>query len=131
MEDMNREENISEESASVNEKEFAFKNVINGNKSTRLYSIISTVLSALSVLLCLFPWVSFVFGALGILFAIFSRKNLGYFDNISLVGLIVGIFGTVFSVMGLIFVYALEEKNLYDSILSFFESSRKTNINNL
>ncbi len=113
-------ENLKEENASADEIGFAYKNVIKGNQNSRIYSIISVCLSALSIALCFVPWAALVLGALGILFAIISRKNLGYFDNISLCGLIAGIFGTVFSVMGLFLIYFLKNTEFFKSLMESF-----------
>ena len=129
MENLNNEEkeNISEESSSVDENKFAYKNVIQGKQNSRLYSVISVSLSGLSVLLCFFPWVGLILGSLGILFAIISRKNIGYFDKISIAGIIIGIFGFVFAVMGLLLANVFEDN---DAFKNFFDSFGKGNKNN-
>lgn len=122
MEDRNNE-NLSEESEKVEKEEFAFKSVLKGTKNSRIYSLISIVSSVISVAFALLslPLVALIFGALGIVFAIISRNNLGYFDNISLWGLIIGIFGVVFSFMSFIFASLLSEnesfKNFIESLL--------------
>ena len=119
MENLNKENNegFAENEVNTEESEFAYKKVLGVKSNTRLYSVISICLSILSVILFFLPIGGIICGVLGILFAIFSRKNLGYFDNISLWGLIIGIFGTVFSVMGLIFVYALSDTEFYKSFM--------------
>ena len=121
MEDMKNEnnENISEQSAADEENVYAYKSVLKGNKNSRLYSVISLASSALSVLFAFLSlsWIALILSALGIVFAIVSRKNLGYFDNISLWGLIIGIFGAVFSVMSFIFAALFSENESYKSFV--------------
>lgn len=92
------------------EKEYAFKNVLKKNPNKRTWSVVSIVLAGLAILLfplILFPvpvWpiICFILAALAIGAAVLSRINLGYFDKLSLVGLIIGIFDVVFSVAGFI-----------------------------
>jgi hypothetical protein len=87
-----------------------YKNVIKKDlKNRRTVSVISLFLAILSILLFRIPWVGLVLGILSVCGAAFSRKNLGYFDKISLAAIIVGIFGVVFSLSGIIFanVFAL------------------------
>lgn len=104
---MNNEENVSfdtEEKVEGEEKieEYAYKNVITKNGNTRLFSVISVAFAALSVILSFVPWVGFIFGLVSVGFSLISRKQLGYFEGLAIVGLIVGIFGFVFSFAGII-----------------------------
>ena len=95
--------NFSE--SSEGEENYAYKKVIkNKNKQNRrTWSVASIILSVLSVLLIYFSWVSLVSGLLSVGCAAMSRKNIGYFDKISLAGMIIAIFGIVFSLGALIF----------------------------
>ena len=88
--------------AEENIEEYAYKNVITKNGNTRLFSVISVFFAALSVILSFVPWVGFILGLISIAFSLISRKKLGYFEGFALVGLIVGIFGFVFSFTGII-----------------------------
>ena len=126
MENYNNEEkeNLNEENADADESSFAYRSVLGKNQNSRLYSVISVCLSALSLILEFIPWLAFISGALGILFAIISRKNLGYFDNISLVGLIMGIFGTVFSLMGMILIYFLKNTEFFKNLVDTFGNKK-------
>ena len=104
---MSNEEKMSfdtEEKVEVEEniEEYAYKNVITKNGNTRLFSVISVFFAALSVILSFVPWVGFILGLISIAFSLISRKKLGYFEGFALVGLIVGIFGFVFSFAGII-----------------------------
>ena len=63
---------------------------------TMIWSVLSLALSVLSVLLCAFWYVSIVFAAASIVFAVISRRRFGYFDTMTVIGLILGIVGVVF-----------------------------------
>jgi hypothetical protein len=54
------------------------------------FSVASMVLGILSVICCCMGWSGLILGALAIVFSIVSRKVLGYFDGMSIAGLIVG-----------------------------------------
>ena len=120
MEEKNKD-NLSEESTGTEKKEYAYKSILNGTKNSRIYSLISIASAVISLIFSFvnLPWVALIFGALGIVFAVISRKNLGYFDNISIWGLIIGIFGIVFSLTSFILSAALSEN---DGFKSFMES---------
>lgn len=68
----------------------------------RGWSVISLFAAVLSVLLCPFYYVSLVFAAVAIVGAVISRRTLGYFDGLSVAGLLVGLVGAVFGVFSLI-----------------------------
>ena len=101
--DENMSFNTDEKTEGVeNIEEYAYKNVITKNSNTRLFSLISVFFAAFSVILSFVPWVGFIFGLISIAFSLISRKKLGYFEGFALVGLIIGIFGFVFSFAGII-----------------------------
>ena len=77
---------------------FVYKAVMKGEGNKRTFSVVSLILSVISVFLFVFPWVGIVLALLGVVFAVLSRRCLGYFDSFSLAGLIVGIFGIVFAI---------------------------------
>ena len=85
------------------EGEYVYKNVINKKEQKRTWSVVSLILAMLSVLLLYFSWVGLVLGLLSVACAVISRKNLGYFDKITLCALIVAIFGVVFGICGIAF----------------------------
>lgn len=82
---------------------YAYKTVIKNKQNRRTWSVVSIVLAVLSILLLYFPIVSLILGALSVGAGAVSRINLGYFDKLTLAGIIIGIFGIVFSIAGLIF----------------------------
>ncbi len=69
---------------------------------TLIWSVISLALGILSLLLCPFYYVSLVFAAAGVVCAIISRKNLGFFDKLAVLGIIFGIMGFVFGIFSLV-----------------------------
>lgn len=98
----NEEAKVKDESAE-SEGEYVYKTVIKNKQNRRTWSVVSLALAIISVLSFSLSWLSLIFGALSVGAAAISRKNLGYFDKISLAGIIVGIFGVVFSLAGIIF----------------------------
>lgn len=69
---------------------------------TRLWSVLSVVASALSVLLCAFYYVSLPLALMGIGLSLFSKMKLGYFDRCGTIGLVVGIVGCVFGIFSIV-----------------------------
>ena len=107
--EFNEEIKNTSETAESEEK-YAFKNVIKKNPTKRTWSVISLVLAALSVFFALFvPILGFIFGLLAVGASILSRVNIGYFDKLSMVGLISAIFGVVFSIVGFFFISLLSQ----------------------
>ena len=98
------DESAKQRSEDSTEGEYAYKSVIKKDlKNRRTVSVISLVCAVLSILLFRLPVLALIFGVLSIGGAAFSRKNLGYFDKISLAAIIIGIFGAVFALCGIIF----------------------------
>ncbi len=83
------------------EEGYVYKKVIKDKQYRRTWSVASVILAVLSVLLTYFSYVGIVLGLLSVGCAAISRKNLGYFDKISLAGMIIAIFGVVFSLAGI------------------------------
>jgi hypothetical protein len=69
---------------------------------TLIWSVISFALGILSLALCAFYYVGFAFALVALAMALVSRKNLGFFEKYSIMGLIFGIMGFVFSTFSLI-----------------------------
>ena len=83
-------------------------------QKTMAYSILCLVLSLLSIVCCCSGFISLVFAAVSIAFAIVSRKHLGYFDSISIIGLVVAIMGVVFSLfMIAVWIYSFVQGNFF------------------
>ncbi len=78
-------------------------------RRTLIWSIASVVLASLSVLLSSFYYVGIVLSFLAIGSSLISRRNLGFFDRFSVVGIIVAVMGFVFNGFSLIIgVFGIE-----------------------
>jgi hypothetical protein len=96
--------------------ENVYKNTGDGKTQNRALSVAALLFGILSIILCTTPWLGGIFGVLALASAIASRKKLGYFDGISVGGLITAIFGLVF-VIALTIISAF----FIDDIRLFFE----------
>ena len=76
---------------------------------TIVWSLASMILGIVSIVCSLFGWVGLIFGIAAVVLAIVSRLNLGYFDKMSVLGLIFGIFGIVFGAAIIIFDILVEK----------------------
>lgn len=85
------------------ESGYVYKKVIKNKEQRRTWSVGALALSILSVSLSFLPWLGLVLGLASVGAGVISRKNLGYFDKLSLAALIVAIFGVVFSITGIAF----------------------------
>ena len=98
----NGENNQNEESShfgNYSEQDYAFQTLMrNGKPKTLGWSVASMVIGILSVVCCVLGWSGLILGVAAVVFSIISRKQLGYFDGMSVAGLILGIFGFVFGV---------------------------------
>lgn len=83
---------------------------------TRAWSIVAIILGIASVICCCLDFVGIIAGVLSIVFALISRKTLGYFDATSIAAIIVGIFGIVLSVamiiVGVVLINSPEYKEM-------------------
>lgn len=93
----------SEQSENTTEGDYAYKKVIRDKHQRRTWSVVAIVLAVMSILLVYFSWVSLALAVLSIGAGLISRKNLGYFDKITLYSMIIAIFGVVFSLVGVFF----------------------------
>jgi hypothetical protein len=108
------------------EQDYAFQTLNRrGRPKTLGWSVTSLVMGIVSLFTCSFGWASIIFGVVAIIFAIASRVILGYFDGKSIFGLILGIFGAVFGVAMIVFIYALGDeyqKYLWDILKEAYGS---------
>lgn len=68
---------------------------------TLVWSVASLVLGILSLLLCPFYYVSLVLAALAVGATVISRRNLGFFDRLAVLGIILGVMGFVFGIFSM------------------------------
>ena len=104
------EENEQTEEASV-------PNITHG---TRLWSIISIILSAVGALLVVVPAIGAFFGVGGVGFAVFSRRRNGYFYRAAVAGIIIGAIAIASCLFFIVF-NAMSEAgmvvNLFDELI--------------
>ena len=67
----------------------------------RFWSLASLTLGILSILLCLVYYVAIPLAICAVVAAFVSRKNFGFFDQITIVGIILGLVGAVFGIFAL------------------------------
>ena len=60
-------------------------------------------------------------GVLAIVFAVVSRKTIGYFDGLAIAGLIIGIFGLVFGISNVILDYIITNTDLLSDFMAEYE----------
>ena len=105
------------------ERSYAYKTVMDGVPRSRGWSVASMVLGILSVLCCCISYGGLVMGLLAIVFAVISRRNLGYFDGMALAGLVLGIIGTVFGAVTVASeIYLSANPDLLENYLKYLES---------
>ena len=114
-----------------NGDDYVYKKVMLDKQHSRAWSVLSLTASIGSLLCCCFSSVGIILGILAIVFAIISRRNIGYFDGLSLAGLIVGIFGTVFGIASIILSFVVEESGFYEEFYAELERIERENGNNL
>ena len=103
-----------------NQNEFAYQGVNNfGKPKTMGWSVVSLVAGIISVVCCCLGITGIIFGAVAIVAAILSRRVLGYFDGLSIAGLVLGIFGIVFGLAIVIAISSLGEE-FWDTYMEEF-----------
>ena len=113
---------MNEQNGFNGQEEYVYQKVMLDKRNSRAWSIASLLVSIASLLCCCFvDWLGMVLGALAIVFALISRKNIGYFDGLSLAGLIVGIFGIVFGLAMIILGQLLANNEYFKEFLKEYE----------
>lgn len=93
--DIEKEEEVeTEESVSDSSEEY-YELPLALRSRSLIWSVISFVAGVLSLALCSFYYVSLVFAVGSILSSLISRRNLGFFERYSIIGLVLGIMGVV------------------------------------
>ncbi len=97
------------------DQDYAFNTVgKNGKPKTIGWSIASLVMGIVSIITSFFGWPGLILGILAIIFAVFSRRTLGYFDRKTILGLVLGIHGILIGITVIVLIFTLSEetKNL-------------------
>ena len=95
--------NPNNENKEKKEEQYAFIGLFKSDKKSRIWSVTSIIMGVISLLLCFLPVLGIIFSLFAAAFTIMSRRVLGYFEGLGIVGLIIGIFGFVFSICSMIF----------------------------
>lgn len=127
----NNENNDNQFGQGQDPQDYAFRTVMrNGKPKTMGWSVASLVLGIISVVCCCFGYASLILGVLAIVFSVLSRKSLGYFDGLSIAGLILGIFGLVFGLAVVIGALLVPEELLEDYFQQYYGESNVPNNGN-
>lgn len=89
------------------------KTVLDGVPRSRVWSVVALVFGILSMTLSIlylplqigfFPFASIGLGAFAMIFAMRSRKTLGYFDNLALSAIVTSVMGIIFGLVNYVVV---------------------------
>ena len=86
-----------EEFVTVSDKENEEYYSLPGGSRSILKSVLALLCSIASVGVCFLWYVGIAFAAAGVVFSLLFKKQFGYFNRAAVVGLILSIFGLVFS----------------------------------
>lgn len=102
--------------------DYLFKMVTNnGRRKTYGWSVAAMVSGIISVICCCTGYAGVIFGVAAIIFAIISRKNLGYFDGMAVAGLVLGIIGFVLGIALIIATYTIDEQFLKEYLEEYLK----------
>lgn len=108
-----------------NEEEYAFQTLDRHGRPKKLgWSVASLVSGIAAAVTATFGFSGIILGICAIIFAIISRRILGYFDGKSIGGLILGIFGLIFGGAMLVYAATIDEGDqeyLWSWIKKLFE----------
>ena len=94
----------------------------NGKPKTKLFSIIALVFGILSVAFCSAAYFAIIVAVAAIVFAVISRIKLGYFDGMTIAGLIIAIFGLVLGIFMVIAINVIDPEFLKEFFEMYGES---------
>ena len=105
----------SSQFGNYSDQDYAFQTLMrNGKPKTLSWSVASLVVGIMSVVCCFLGWSGIILGIAAILLSVLSRKKLGFFDGMSVAGLILGIFGFVFGISVIIAVNFLVTEEMIE-----------------
>lgn len=90
-----------------------------GRPKTLAWSVVAMITGILSLAFALFGWAAAALGIIAVICSAVSRKTLGYFDKMSVVGLVFGIFGLV-SGTAVLLAIALAGDDFWKAFLEIF-----------
>ena len=93
------------------EDDYAFQTLMrNGRPKTKGWSVASMVIGIISVVCCCGGWCGIFLGVGAVILSIISRKTLGYFDGMSVAGIVLGVFGFVLGIALIIGINMIPEE---------------------
>lgn len=93
------------------EDDYAFQTLMrNGRPKTKGWSVASMVIGIISVVCCCGGWCGIFLGVAAVILSIISRKTLGYFDGMSVAGIVLGVFGFVLGIALIIGINMIPEE---------------------
>lgn len=93
-------------------------------QKTHAFAIVSLITGIVSLICCCTGYFGIPFAVLSIVFAIVSRRHLGYFDSMTVVGLVLGIIGLIIGVFFvLVWSTAFSDETLWEEIQRIFEEA--------
>ena len=95
-------EDFEPEMAKTDESEEYYELPLAIKSRSLIWAVISFAAGILSLALCPFYYVGFVFVGVAVITSLISRRNLGFFEKYSIMGLVFGIMGFVFSTFSLV-----------------------------
>ena len=109
------------------EQEYAFQTLMrNGRPKSFGLSVAALIMGVMSLFCSLFGWAGVILGVAAIVFSIMSRRRLGYFDKMSIAGLVLGIFGFVFGASVLILVNFIITEEMLEEFYKMLEEYEET-----
>lgn len=112
-----------------NENDYVYQTIMrNGMPKTKSFSVVSLIIGIFSAVCCCFGWSGLILGALAILFSVLSRRRLGYFDGMSIAGLVLGIFGFVIGAVITIVSLSLPEEFWEEFYKSYYEALEQNGV---
>lgn len=96
-----------------------YESVSFGRPRTLAWSLVSFVTGLISIFVCFFGWAAIALGAIAVTSSVISRKTLGYFDKMSVGGIILGIFGAVSGIIVLVAI-SLAGEEFWQTLLDAF-----------
>ena len=109
------------------DQDYAFNTVgKNGKPKTIGWSIASLATGLVSVFTSFLGWSGLILGIAAIIFAVISRRTLGYFDGKTILGLILGIHGILIGITVMVLIFTLDEekkKIIMDYIKEMFKTT--------
>ena len=106
------------------EPNYAYRTVMNPRPKTMAWSVVSLIFGIIATVCCCFGWSGMVLGVISVVAAVISRKKLGYFDGLSIAGLVLGIFGFCIGAVMLIGMNSLPDEfwdDLYKGLEDGYE----------